>query len=682
MNPEHEPTPSRQTTLAAEIAVLEQAAVAARAELAALLADLAQAQAQVGSHHVHQLLEANEQLVLDAMRSRGAAESTAQLVAELTRSSELDALTALPNRLLLIDRMAQALSHARRNDTRLALLFLDLDDFKAVNDSRGHLVGDEVLRTVGQSLVACVRGVDTVCRLGGDEFVLLLSEIAEAADAGLVAEKLLASLAELAAAGQVLVPVSASIGISVFPDDATDAEGLVACADRAMYGAKRAGGGGYRFFSALGSHAGDTQPGLPDEPARREERGTRLRDANEQLVLSAMTASAAGEQQEQMMAGLRDAARNKDEFLSVLGHELRNPLAPLVTTLDVLRMRGGGYETVEHATMRRHVAHMVRLVDDLQDVAKIASGKVELRVERVPVEHMALQAIELARPLMEQRRQHFAFDASPEPLACWGDPVRLAQCVSNLLINAAKYTPPGGSITLTIARDGEQVVIAVKDDGRGISAAALPDVFNLFFQERLDASALDGGLGVGLALVRSLVALHAGSVAAQSDGIGRGSEFAIRLPLITEEDGLQQPAVGSPPIPAALHPPRRVLIVDDNYDAADSLAELLRMYGHEVWVATHPVTALQIVGAAAPDLALLDIGLPGMDGYELAAMIRQENPGLPVTLVALSGYGRAADKERSAQAGFYEHLVKPVDIEALERILQSIPSTTEGTPPG
>lgn len=388
------------------------------------------------------------------------------------------------------------------------------------------------------------------------------------------------------------------------------------------------------------------------------------------LVLSALTATAVAEQQDELLTELRDAARNKDEFLSVLGHELRNPLAPLLTTLDVLRMRGGGYETIEHATMRRHVSHMVRLVDDLQDIAKIASGKVELRMERVPIEHMALQAIALARPLMEQRQQRFAFDHGTEALACWGDPVRLTQCVSNLLINAAKYTPPGGAIRLTTQREGQEAVIAVKDDGRGISAAALPDVFNLFFQERVDAGALTGGLGVGLALVRSLVALHSGTVAAHSAGIGLGSEFVIRLPRLRDEDPRQAPAMRAAPI-ARTGPPRRVLIVDDNYDAADSLAELLRIYGHEVWVATHPVAALQMVGSAAPDLALLDIGLPGMDGYELAGMIRQQNPGLRVALVALSGYGRATDQDRSARAGFCAHLVKPVDIGALEQILAS-----------
>lgn len=671
MHPEHEPDPSPRKALATEIAVLEREVAAARAELAGLQVDLAEAHAQVSSHQVHQLLEANEQLVLDAMRSRGAADSAAQLVAELTRSSELDPLTGLPNRLLLIDRMGQALTQARRNDSRLALLFLDLDGFKVINDSRGHQVGDQVLCAVGQRLMECVRGVDTVCRLGGDEFVMLLSEITEAADAGLVAEKLLSSLSTLVDDGLAPTPVSASIGISVFPDDAREAESLVDCADRAMYASKRAGGRCWRFYSALRNPEGDQAPAPQEPPVRHDERGMRLRDANERLVLSALTATAVAEQQDHLLTELKNAARNKDEFLSVLGHELRNPLAPLLTTLDVLRMRGGGYETIEHATMRRHVSHMVRLVDDLQDIAKIASGKVELRMERVPIEHMALQAIALARPLMEQRQQRFAFDNSVEALTCWGDPVRLTQCVSNLLINAAKYTPPGGVITLTTRREGLHAVIAVKDDGRGISAAALPDVFNLFFQERVDAGALTGGLGVGLSLVRRLVALHSGTVAANSAGIGLGSEFVIRLPSLLDEDEQHAPAMHGPTSATAV-PPRRVLIVDDNYDAADSLAELLRIYGHEVWVATHPVAALQIIGTAAPDLALLDIGLPGMDGYELAALIRQQNPALRVALVALSGYGRATDQDRSTRAGFSAHLVKPVDLGSLERVLASV----------
>lgn len=659
-------------TLEAEVAMLERKTLSARAELANVLADLALAQAQLGGHHVQQLLEANEQLVIEAVRSRTMAETAAQLVTELTRSSELDGLTGLPNRVLLTDRFTQALTHARRRDGRLALLFLDLDDFKQINDTLGHRVGDAVLREVGQRLNACVREVDTVCRLGGDEFVLLLTEIASAADPGLVAEKLVASLAQLTMVDGMAVRVSASIGISVYPDDATDVESLVDCADRAMYRSKRAGGNCHHFYSSGLAHNGATP--VPTAVARAPPNAgdAQLLEANENLLLSAMAATAASEQKELLLKDLQHAATNKDEFLSVLGHELRNPLAPLVTTLDVMRLRAGGYETAEHATMRRHLGHLMRLVDDLQDVVKIANGKVDLRLAPVHIGDIAVEAIAMAKPLLEKRQQHFSFHEAPQPLNCRGDPVRLEQCIANLLINAAKYTPPGGSISLTLGQDGEQAVISVKDDGRGISAEALPEVFNLFFQERGgDAQLRDTGLGVGLALVRSLVGLHGGTVSVRSDGTGLGSEFTIRLPLMAADDA-RAPAPAPADATGSTQAPRRILIVDDNYDAADSLSLLLRLYGHEVWVATHPVAALQMVGTAAPDLALLDIGLPGMSGYELARRIRQQYPALGLAIVALSGYGRAIDVENSQAAGFDAHLVKPVQIDELERVVRTV----------
>lgn len=667
MDTSPEPPATTVTTLTAEIAALERRTLGARAELATVLADLAEAQAQLGSHHVQQLLEANEQLVIDALRSRDKAESAVQRVNELTKSSELDGLTGLPNRVLLFDRFSQALTHAKRRDGRLALLFLDLDEFKQINDTLGHKVGDAVLRAVGQCLNDCVREGDTVCRLGGDEFVMLLTEIADAAAPGLVADKLVASLAQLTTVEGMAVRVSASIGISVYPDDATDVERLVDCADQAMYRSKRAGGNGYRFFSLH-----DPQADAAASGRLRDAGGAQLREANQNLVLSALAASAAVEQKELLLADLQHAATNKDEFLSVLGHELRNPLAPLVTTLDVMRLRAGGYETVEHSTMRRHLGHLMRLVGDLQDVAKIATGKVDLRLQAVQIGDIAVEAIAMAKPVLEKRQQHFSFHEAPQRLTCRGDPVRLEQCIANLLINAAKYTPPGGTISLTTRQDGEQAVISVKDNGRGISAEALPDVFNLFFQERGgDAQLRDAGLGVGLALVRSLVGLHSGSVAVHSDGTGLGSEFTIRLPLLAADDTeLMQPAPADATAPA--QPARRILIVDDNYDAADSLGMLLRLYGHEVWVATHPVAALQMVATAAPDLALLDIGLPGMSGYELAQRIRQQYPDLQVAMVALSGYGRAIDFENSTAAGFDAHLVKPVQIDELERVVRTV----------
>lgn len=671
MEPSPEPRNMQRAAIEAEVAMLEQRMLAARTELAAVLADLGQAQQQLGGHQMQQLLEANEQLVLDAVRSRGVADSTAQLVTELTRTSELDALTGLPNRLLLIDRFSQALTHAKRHDGRLALLFLDLDRFKTINDTQGHQVGDQVLRAVGQCLVACVREADTVCRLGGDEFVLLLTEISTAADPGLVAEKLVESLAGLREVGGVAVDVAASIGISVFPDDAPDIEHLVDCADQAMYRSKRAGGNCFRFFGADGSQSGELTDDLGRPvPSPDRVRRSRLQEANEKLVLSSLAAATAAEQRDRLLDELEEAARHKDEFLGVLGHELRNPLAPLLTTLDVLRLRAGGYESTEHSTMRRHLGHLVRLVDDLQDIAKIANGKVDLRAEAIAIADVASEAIAMARPLLEQRKQQFEFHEGPERSTCWGDPVRLAQCIANLLINAARYTPPGGAISLTTREEGGQVTIAVKDDGRGISAEALPNVFNLFFQERVDARSHDGGLGVGLALVRSLVALHSGTVTAHSEGLGLGSEFVIRLPLVAAADEAHLAAAVSDRHGVAAGEMRRILIVDDNYDAADSLSLLLRMYGHQVWVATHPVAALRMVATVAPDLALLDIGLPGMDGYELAHRIRTQHPDLKLAMVALSGYGRAVDRAHSERAGFDAHLVKPVDMGDLEDVLR------------
>jgi diguanylate cyclase (GGDEF)-like protein len=235
--------------LQAELAALRAQTTTARAELALVLYDLTEAQRQLGGHYMHQLLEANEQLVVDAVRSRNMADSTALLVAELTRSSELDALTNLPNRVLLIDRFSQGLSHAKRNDGRLALLFMDLDGFKRINDTLGHTVGDEVLRAVSRCLVGCVRQIDTVCRLGGDEFVVLLPEIANAANPGLVAQKLIEALSQIVEACGKPVRISASIGVAVYPDDADNVEQLVDCADQAMYRAKRSGGGCYSFFS-------------------------------------------------------------------------------------------------------------------------------------------------------------------------------------------------------------------------------------------------------------------------------------------------------------------------------------------------------------------------------------------------------------------------------------------------
>lgn len=669
MDPVDEPDDASLRKRRAETVALEQRTAKARADLDAVLADLSQAQEQLGSHRVHQLLAANEQLVIDAVRSRALAEAAAERVSELTRSTEFDALTGLPNRLLLFDRLNQALTHAKRHDGKLALMFIDLDGFKLINDTLGHQVGDAVLRAVGRCLNECVRQVDTVCRLGGDEFVVLLTEITQAADSTLVAEKLLDSLAQLGQVDGVPVQVSASIGISVFPDDATDLDALVDCADKAMYRCKRSGGGRHYFFSAPDSNLGTLSDSSEVSGIPLEAKG----QAAMEQRLSSMQASV--ERQEAELDELRKASANKDEFLSVLGHELRNPLAPVITTLDLMRLRAGGNETAEHSTIRRHLNHVVCLVDDLQDVAKIATGKVVLRLRPMPIDDAVLEAIAIAKPLLEERQQSFNFEAAPVTITCMVDSVRLEQCISNLLINATKYTPPRGTITLSTRQEGETAVISVADNGRGISAGALPRVFDLFFQERSDVRQHEPGLGVGLALVRSLVSLHSGTVSVHSEGLGCGSEFIIRLPVLVGGDTLPGRLEGISATVGERAPLQRILIVDDNYDVADSLAMLLRLYGHEVSVATHPAVALRLVAKLKPDIALLDIGLPEMDGYELASQIRERHPGLPVTLVAVSGYSQGHAPGSNEGSVFQAHLIKPVQIDELERVLR------EGRPP-
>ncbi|RZL11943.1 MAG: response regulator [Rubrivivax sp.] len=378
----------------------------------------------------------------------------------------------------------------------------------------------------------------------------------------------------------------------------------------------------------------------------------------------------AEDEREALVSQLSSANRAKDEFLAMLGHELRNPLSPIVTALHLMKMRAGGDTSREQAVIQRQVNHLVRLVDDLLDVAKITSGKVELRREWLSIEEVITKAVEIASHLLEQRqhqlRIHLSGESNGDPLRLHGDPVRLAQSVANLLVNAARYTPPGGRIELGAQRQAGQVVISVKDNGIGIAPDLLPRIFNLFVQGRRNIDRAEGGLGLGLALVRNLVALHGGSVWARSAGPGQGSEFFISLPA-----SLQAPATPAPPAaPVAMVAPdasrkRRVLVVDDNADAAESLAELLTMEGHEVLMTLDPLSALERAPAFEPDIAILDIGLPGMDGYELAQHLLPRLDRHACTLIALTGYGQKEDRAQSAAAGFAAHLTKPVDFVAL-----------------
>ncbi len=358
---------------------------------------------------------------------------------------------------------------------------------------------------------------------------------------------------------------------------------------------------------------------------------------------------------------LQDTDRSKDEFLAMLGHELRNPLAPILTALHLMRQRSGA-EGSEHerAIIERQVRHLSRLVDDLLDVSRATMGKIDLRREPLEISTAVARAVEVSAPLLQAKQQKLTVRVPGLGLLIAGDPVRLAQVIANLLNNAAKYSEERGNIDVYARRDGGEILITVKDDGRGISADRLPTIFELFVQGDQPVDRSQGGLGVGLTLVRSLVALHGGRVEARSDGPGRGSEFLIRLPALNQP----APAKARPALDRR-GPNRtlRVLVVDDNADAAEMLSHALRDSGHQVREEHDGLSALVTAADFNPDVVLLDIGLPGMDGFEVARRLRADPRFAKVRIVALTGYGQDTDKKRTAEVGIDRHLVKPVEME-------------------
>ena len=362
------------------------------------------------------------------------------------------------------------------------------------------------------------------------------------------------------------------------------------------------------------------------------------------------------------------AGRAKDEFVAMLGHELRNPLAPIVTALDLMRMSGGGVLEQERAIIERQAQHLVRLVDDLLDVSRSARGG--LRLERVPVELSVViaDAIEVAGPLFEERRQKLAVSVPSAGLIVEADRGRLAQVATNLLTNAAKYTPVGGHVTVSARRDGARITLEVADDGAGIAPDLLRRIFDPFTQGQQGLDRKQGGLGLGLAIARQLVLGHDGTIEARSEGPGRGTTMIVRLPCASapaKKEATSPHAANTPPRYAA----RRVLIVDDNPDAAAILAKAIAGAGHEVRTVGDGPTALRLVETFVPDVALLDIGLPVMDGYELAGLLRRLPSLSRTSLVALTGYAGDGDRQRSLAGGFNEHFAKPLP---LSRVLECI----------
>jgi PAS domain S-box-containing protein len=375
---------------------------------------------------------------------------------------------------------------------------------------------------------------------------------------------------------------------------------------------------------------------------------------------------------EEQLAKLRSeaeaASRAKDEFLAMLSHELRNPLAPILTALQLMRLRGADAVERERVVIERQAHHMVRMVDDLLDVSRITRGKVDLHREPVELTEVVAKAIEMASPLIEQRRHELDVAVAQCGLRISVDPGRFAQVIANVLTNAAKYTEKGGRIAIAAARVDECVELAVRDSGIGIDADMLPRVFELFVQERQALDRSQGGLGLGLSIVKSLVELHGGTVRADSPGQGRGTTITIRVPAFT---GVLVPdgSLRAPPRPPTAGDGRKVLVVDDNQDAATTLADLLEAMGYTTRVAHDGPYALRVAAEFEPELALLDIGLPVMDGYELAQRLRERPGDRPLRLIAVTGYGQEADKQRTRAASFDAHVVKPVSVDHLQGVI-------------
>jgi PAS domain S-box-containing protein len=374
---------------------------------------------------------------------------------------------------------------------------------------------------------------------------------------------------------------------------------------------------------------------------------------------------------------MREADRSKDEFLATLAHELRNPLAPLRNALHVLRFSPDASTSAQlHGMMERQVDHLVRLVDDLLEVSRITRGQIELRIGRVELSDVIATALDTSRPLLDAARHTVEVTLPDSAVVLYADAVRLSQVFANLLNNAAKYTPPGGHVRVTAEREGDTLSVRVQDDGIGMDRSRIAHVFDLFTQLEEGTSRAQGGLGIGLYLVRTLVEMHGGSVTAHSDGIGTGSDFVVRLPLPSDAAGIPE---AIPPLPymsadgtpseAAEDLIGDVLVVDDNIDAADSLATLLGLIGFNARVAHSGAAALRAMEQRVPSAVLLDIGMPGMDGFEVARRIRQRSEMSGVPIIALTGWGQESDRRRALEAGFDHHLVKPVEPARLAELL-------------
>lgn len=530
---------------ALELAAVRRQTQIARGMLDRLRQTIMQEMESADREAASPLRAVNEQLVCSALQAQTAADECNRTLGEVAHAAEHDPLTELPNRMLFRDRLEQAIAQAQRHRTRLAVLFVDLNHFKQINDTLGHAVGDLVLQRVAQSLASCIRESDTVSRYGGDEFVVLLTEVKHALDAVAVADKIAAKLGSPNCVGNNVLRLTASIGISLYPDDGEDAELLIDRADAAMYLAKRHRVGRFVSHAAL---LGGVQtlsvppPALlrpsskPAElvPGEAGDHFTQLRTANEQLVKAAISAQV-------LQGDAEQAQRQQNRFLAVLAHELRSPLGPIRMASQLMVRLPADELPRMHAIIEREIGHMDRLVGDLFDVGRINSGKMHLEHRTVSLAHIVEDAVSACRPSIDGRKQHLVVCLPSAPEKTQGDPIRLAQVVRNLLDNASKYTGEGGNITVLLVETDGYAMLTVADDGIGIAPEALLAIFDPYVREKAAVNFNSTGLGIGLALVRELVEAHGGTVAATSAGIGKGSQFNVTLPR--HEGSLPQDAL-------------------------------------------------------------------------------------------------------------------------------------------
>jgi signal transduction histidine kinase len=521
-------------------------------------------------------------------------------------------------------------------------------------------------------------------RAGRDQLVRLehlanvLAEVTTRLELARVVRDIVSSALE--ADGIVVVEFSEQGESSLLVGHGSDVDSLHLLADsvdRAVWsssesesGTELPGGGALRSVAALplyahGKHLGACVFGFVEPRPLSATYRALAQDVIRQLAL-ALDRACSYERIAHERARAEQASRAKDEFLAMLGHELRNPLSPILTASQLMRMRGGDEHERERTVIERQVKHISRLVDDLLDVSRITQGKVELRRRAVDLADIITQATELASPAFENRAHRFVLDAPQSGIIVHADTQRLVQVLCNLLTNAAKYTPANGEIKLTVRTAASTVSISVKDNGLGIDSKLLPNIFDLFVQGRQGIDRASGGLGLGLAIARSLCEMHGGMIRAHSEGPGLGSEFVVELPRFANTRPAKANVSGAFKLPTVRG--RRVLVVDDNEDAAFLFSEALKRLGHHVEVAYDGPSAIALAREQPPEIAFLDIGLPVMDGYELGRRLR-ELGGTPPRLVAVTGYGHSSDRERSRDAGFDLHLVKPIEIVAVQEAI-------------